>query len=57
MRAFDALISHVKELSEVAARLGGTAGEVLIEECTAKVALSALHLSPAMEFQKDPTDW
>jgi hypothetical protein len=37
VRAYDSLIGHVKELSETAARLGGTAGEVLMEECTAKV--------------------
>ena len=36
VRALDGLIGHVKELSETAARLGGSAGETLLEECTAQ---------------------
>ena len=36
VRAYDGLIGHVKELSETAARLGGSAGETLLEECTAQ---------------------
>ena len=36
VRAYDTLIGHVKELSEIAARLGGSAGETLLEECTAQ---------------------
>ncbi len=31
-----ACIGHVKELSEAATRLGGSAGETLLEECTAQ---------------------
>ena len=37
VRAYDNLIGHVKELSETATRLGGSAGETLLEECTAQV--------------------
>ena len=37
VRVYDALIGYTKELAENAARLGGAAGEVLLEECTAKV--------------------
>ncbi len=36
VRLYDSLMSAVKELSENAARLGGAAGEILLEECTAK---------------------
>lgn len=36
VRAYDNLIGHVKELSEIAARLGGSAGETLLEDCTAQ---------------------
>lgn len=36
VRAFDNVINHVKELSETAARLGGSAGETLLEESTAQ---------------------
>ena len=36
VRAYDVLIGHVKELSETATRLGGSAGETLLEECTAQ---------------------
>ena len=36
VRAYDSLIGHVKELSEAATRLGGPAGETLLEECTAQ---------------------
>ena len=46
VRAYDGLIGHVKELSETAARLGGSAGETLLEECTAQV--SPLGLLPCM---------
>ncbi|CAL5220684.1 g2733 [Coccomyxa viridis] len=41
VRAYDSLIGHVKELSEVATRLGGPAGETLLEECTAQAATFA----------------
>lgn len=37
MRAYDSLLGHVRELADNAARLGGAAGEVLLEECAAKV--------------------
>lgn len=37
MRVYDALVGYTKELAENAARLGGAAGEVLLEECAAKV--------------------
>ncbi len=40
MRLYESLTGHVKELSENAARLGGAAGEILLEECTAKVRLA-----------------
>lgn len=40
VRLYEALMGHVKELSENAARLGGAAGEILLEECTAKVSLA-----------------
>lgn len=36
VRAYDSLMGHVKELSEAATRLGGSAGETLLEECTAQ---------------------
>jgi hypothetical protein len=36
VRAYDNVIGHVKELSETAARLGGSAGETLLEESTAQ---------------------
>ena len=36
VRACDSLLGHVKELSEAATRLGGSAGETLLEECTAQ---------------------
>lgn len=48
MRAYDSLIGHVKELSEAATRLGGPAGETLLEECTAQ-ACSCLAV-PASYF-------
>ncbi|BDA49634.1 Signal recognition particle subunit SRP68 [Coccomyxa sp. Obi] len=38
VRLYESLMGHVKELSENAARLGGAAGEILLEECTAKRA-------------------
>ena len=39
MRAYDSLLGHARELAETAARLGGAAGEVLLEECAAKARL------------------
>lgn len=39
VRLYESLMGSVKELSENAARLGGATGEILLEECTAKVRL------------------
>jgi hypothetical protein len=46
VRAYDSLLGHVRELAENAARLGGAAGEVLLEECAAKARLPAALLFP-----------
>ena len=42
VRLYDSLMGSIKELSDTAAHLGGAAGEVLLEECIAKVC----HLIP-----------
>lgn len=37
VRLYDTLLSNVKDLTETAGQLGGTAGEYLLDECNAKV--------------------
>lgn len=39
VRLYDTLVANTLELNDLAAHVGGAAGEMLMDECTAKVGV------------------
>ena len=49
VHAYDSLLTKTRELAELAGALGGSSGELLLDECAAKVCWSC-HLTSSLVY-------